>query len=445
MQGDTFNQNCHCFRIFEGDFGERTMKKSADLMQELDSFADRIFDEWIARVPAAVERNVGKFILVKSNNLLTVNYSPELNELIDEGKQMQVMGREQLPQCLIELLGKVDSLWRVRSKLYDLCDRYNEFKEATNSQESALLNEKVQIVEEEVQRLSCAPSTWDAFDEAQVESLFQRIHTLYTQSHAIQGNILHILQSIEHWGQEPFYYRKDRNPKELLDLQGRQEILRARRMDCEKTRRQLSNAIDKNRQLFEVEGKEGRLQELYSAYLKYVDGEVMSSLKLAVYQNLLYLEHEMQSPGIEPLFEVKLTETNNEIEFSPSLEDPLDKLGQETLIGQMERIIGDVCSMADVIPRVAQAQGKSYLIELGEDEDIGDVKRALRMRVLKSIKDMRSYVGKFDKYLFLWKNTMESTAQIDGPKMDEFKENVRICGREDLHLSQFNHHHDYFS
>lgn len=418
-------------QIFCRSFGGIALQRSSDLILQLDSFADSVFDDWVSIVPGAVEGNVKKFILDTKDSVLLVNYSPDLNELMEEAKQMTILGKKTLPTSLQELALKSDSMWSARARLCDLCEDYNEFKRTTNTFELQLLTDKVVYVEEGIKQC-CTVYTWDTFDIAVIVTLFESIHTLHGQTQEIQNNIANVLRGIEKWGQEPFYNRKDKNPKELLDLPNRQEILRGRKMECEKSRRQLANAIDKNKQLFEVFEETGRTADLFVDYLNFVDGEVLNSLKWAVYQNLLFLQHEMQRPGTEPLFEVKVLVKDRTIAFSPSLEDPLDMLSQksESFIYIIEMILGDICSMADAIPRVAKDAEISFMTELREDEDIGDVKHEVRMCVLKVIKDMTEFVRRFDKYTFLYTNNQESIiGHAQEPKIDEFRENVRTGSR----------------
>lgn len=431
---DIFSQFYYC-SIFEGSTGERILQRSTDLVQSLDSFADCIFDDWIVLVPALVERHVSQFILMtragNDENRLLVNYSPALNELIEEARQLTLLDRggKNLPECLNEVAGRSEHLWMVRARLQDLCEDYNEFQRSTNNFEVELLSEKVKIIEAGIGQC-CTIFTWLSFDSGTVDTLYQRIHSLYTQSKEIQVNIGNILNGIEKWGKEPFYYRKDRNPKELLDLQSRPEILRARKMECEKSRRQLSNAVEKNRQLFEVDSSENAVA-LFEAYLNFVDSEVLTSLKWAVYQNLLYLQHEMQRPGVEPLFEVRVMQKDKQIAFSPSLKDPLDMLSEkeESFIYRIEMIIGDVCSVAELIPRVAAKKDSStgsFLLAIAQDEDIGDVKRAIRASVMNVIKELQVYVQRFDKYMFLWTDDKDEIMKhAEAPKIDESRENVR--------------------
>lgn len=349
---------------------------------------------------------------------------------------MGIMGRANQPKTLTAFIEESESLWSVRSCLYDLCEDYNEFRQSANSYELKLLSETLEYVEEGIVQF-CTAYTWENYDKTIIDSLLERVYSLDNLIKEIQSNVFNVIRGIENWGKEPFYYRKDKNPKELLDLQSRPEIVRSRNMECEKSRRQLGNAIEKNRQLFEVGGSDSHKKELFDDYLKFVDSEVLSCVKWAVYQNLLNLNHEMKRPSTEPLFEIRVLERNREIAFSPSLEDPLDMLSQksESFIYQIEMIIGDICSMADIIPRVAPEKKMSFLTELREDEDIGDVKREIRMSVIKAIKNIKLYVRKLDKFMFLWTNNQENiTNHAEEPKVNEFRENVRT---RRIHLLSF--------
>lgn len=425
---EIINTFANYFSIFTGCYGEMAQQRSLDLVLQLDTFAESIYDRWVVMVPVLVEVNVAKCILVRrESEVLSVNYSSELNELLEEAKHMTIQGQEDLPQCLQELSKKSDSLWNVRARLCDLCEDYNEFRKTANSYELLLLADEVQFIEDGIEQC-CTVFTWEAFDEAVMVILYDRIHTLHHRTQEIQSNVSTVVQGIEQWGQDPFYSRKDQNPKELLDLQSRQEVLRGRKMSCERSRRQLTNALEKNKQLFLVDEGHPVATDLFDQYLEFVDTEVLNSLKWTVYRNLMYLQQEIQRKGTEPLFEVRVVVKDRVIAFSPSLEDPLDMLSRKTesFIYQMEMIIGDICSMAESIPRVAKGRTRSFLDELREDDDIGDVKRVIRNCVVKGIEDMQEYVRRFDKYTFLYNNNKESImGYAEEPKIDEFRENVR--------------------
>lgn len=413
------------YRIFQSSFGERTLQRSKDLVQQLESFAECIFDEWLALVPGLVSENVAKSVFTTANpDQLRVNYTGALNELMEEARQMNLLGKT-LPKTLQHLADRSESLWTVRAKLYELCDDYNDLKRTTNEHELKLLDGKLQLIETIVDQC-CVEYTWAEFNMEDIENVHKSMRNLHGQTKEIQMNISTVLKGIDKWGETPFYDRKDRNAKELLDLQHRLEILKSRRMECEKSKRQLGNAIEKNRQSFEVD--QNSMDETFVEYLRFIDGEVLNSLKWVVYQNLMSLRNEMIKNGTEPLFEIKVLSKDSEMVFSPGLEDPLDRLREksETFIGRIEMIIDDFCSMAELIPRVREDKEESFMVELRGDEDIQDVKHDIRMSVLKLIKDVHLYVRKFEKYKFLWttdKGTMMS--HVEEPKMDEFRENVR--------------------
>lgn len=397
-----------------------------DLNANLDAFGESIYDNWLAVVPQLVDRNVNQCVLVASGGVVSVNLSSELKELMEEGKQMSLMGKENLPECLQKLMGQSDALWKLYSTLLDLCEDYNEFQRSSNSYELKLLDGEVKFINGGIEKC-CSVFTWLTFDDETIVGLYERTRTLLKQIQEIQNTINTILMGIDKWGENPFYCRRDDNPKELLDLQSRTEILRTRKMECEKSKRQLSNAIEKNRQLFKVDGPE--TTALYEDYLGFVDGEVLNSLKWAVHQNLVYLRHEMKRPNAEPLFEVKLLHGDQGLSFSPSLDDPLNMLSKKTesFIYQIERIIGDICSVAENIPRVASGTSRNFLDELREDDDIVDVKQEIRMCVVEVIEKIKEYVVKFDKYNYLWTDDKEKILNhVEEPKIDEFRDNVRI-------------------
>lgn len=396
----------------------------------MDSYADCIFDDWVAVVPESVSINVNTPILkLAANEELAVNFSTELNELMQEASHIKTLVKSPLPENLLSITEKDDSIWIVRARLCDICDDYNEFKKITNINELQLLRTKVDTIEEMIDEC-CTISTWSTFEVDFVQEIYQAMRSLQQQTVTIQNNISSVLKGIEKWGENPFYDRKDKDPRSLLDLEDRPNILKARRMECEGSRRQLTNAIEKNKQLFQVDFSDEGSSELFQDYLKYIDYSVLGSLKLAVYQNLLFLRHEMFRNGIEPLIEIRAMAKNGEVAFSPSLEQPLDMLSEksETFIGKIEMVINDICSMAETIPRVrADKEKTSFMIELREDEDIQDVKHEVRMAVLKGISDVRSYVKRFDKYKFLWTSDREKILNHmnQEPKIDEFRENVR--------------------
>lgn len=412
-------------RIFQSSVGERTLQRSKDLIQQLESFAECIFDEWLALVPGLVTENVAKSVVTAVNpGELRVNYTGALSELMEEARQMNLLGKT-LPNSLQHLADRSESLWTVRAKLYELCEDYNDLKRTTNEHELKLLNGKLKLIEGVVVQC-CVEFTWAEFNIEDIENVHQSMRNLHEQTKEIQTNISTVLKGISKWGETPFYDRKDKNPKELLDLQHRQEILKSRRMECEKSKRQLGNAIEKNRQSFEVE--QNSMGETFVDYLRFIDGQVLNSLKGVVYENLMSLRREMIKNGTEPLFEIKVLSRDSEMVFSPGLEDPLDRLSEksETFIGRIEMILDDVLSMAEHIPRVRADKEESFMVELRGDEDIQDVKHDIRMSVLKIIKDVQLYVQRFEKYKFLWTADKEAMmSHAEEPKIDEFRDNVR--------------------
>lgn len=412
-------------RIFQSSVGERTLQRSKDLIQQLESFAECIFDEWLALVPGLVTENVAKSVVTAVNpGELRVNYTGALSELMEEARQMNLLGKT-LPNSLQHLADRSESLWTVRAKLYELCEDYNDLKRTTNEHELKLLNGKLKLIEGVVVQC-CVEFTWAEFNIEDIENVHQSMRNLHEQTKEIQTNISTVLKGISKWGETPFYDRKDKNPKELIDLQHRQEILKSRRMECEKSKRQLGNAIEKNRQSFEVE--QNSMGETFVDYLRFIDGQVLNSLKGVVYENLMNLRREMIKNGTEPLFEIKVLSRDSEMVFSPGLEDPLDRLSEksETFIGRIEMILDDVLSMAEHIPRVRADKEESFMVELRGDEDIQDVKHDIRMSVLKIIKDVQLYVQRFEKYKFLWTADKEAMmSHAEEPKIDEFRDNVR--------------------
>lgn len=396
-------------------------------MERFSAFSDHIYNKWLEGSEKAAKKSIDRFILERDErNILRVNYSPTLREVMEEAKHLTHLGKEDFPEYLQVVAGRSESLWRVKARLMDLCEDYNQFKQSTNNVELQLLSKTVQYIEDSIEQC-CTFFKWYTVEEASVELLFERMRGLCKLIQEIQSNVTTIVRGIEKWGHDPFYNRRDSNPRELLDLQSRHELLRGRKMEFEKVRRQLSNAADKNRHLFGVDEGGAAAEILFEDYLQYVDGEVLSSLKWTVYQNLLTIVREMQRPGTCPLFEVKLVAKDNKREFVPSLEDPLDVLSRktETFIYTIEMIIGDICGMADIIPRMAKKPMDDFPVQLSRDDEIVDLKRSIRLAVIRVIKDMKFYAKRFDKYNFLWTKTKDDImTHSDEPKLDEFRENV---------------------
>lgn len=97
------------------------------------------------------------------------------------------------------------------------------------------------------------------------------------------------------------------------------------------------------------------------------------------------------------ILEVQLELQDQDIVFTPDLEEN-SVCG---FISRVEEMMDSIISMANFIPRVNLAKS-TYKDIVNQDEEIVTIKHEIRTNVLKTIKQAKQEIKKFEKYRFLW-------------------------------------------
>lgn len=83
-----------------------------ELMNLLNHFERRIFDDWIKDIPNKINTNMNRYLLNRlSNNLIEINFHNELVCLLREAHLLKSYKIDNLPKQLSEFFDLKENLW----------------------------------------------------------------------------------------------------------------------------------------------------------------------------------------------------------------------------------------------------------------------------------------------------------------------------------------------
>uniref|UniRef100_A0A3P8NTU2 Dynein axonemal heavy chain 11 n=1 Tax=Astatotilapia calliptera TaxID=8154 RepID=A0A3P8NTU2_ASTCA len=319
--------------------------------------------------------------LWKSDCTFFCCYSPQLASVLREVKYLGMLKTQNIPQAALHLYSK-----RERLHMW-----YNQLHSTILAVELGLVKDEMDGMRRQLNP-ALREVTWaqdDLWDYIQsTRDLAQSISSGVQKSKA---NVEAIQALMGKFSSRAFITRKSRDST-LLVFADIEESVSKQHALITSTGEQIHKLLQENQSLLSVTDLDS---SEWHAYTEYVDRMILAGFTSAVRCSLQYLmDNTDAAQRITPLFEVQLVLNSNEMTFDPSLD--LSHTGNFYDI--VDKMVGNITSMASLIPRVAShKQLSNYQGDINEMEDF------LQANSCESVYlQVREYQASFSSYRYLW-------------------------------------------
>jgi dynein heavy chain, axonemal len=214
----------------------------------LDEFEKKIFDEWCARIPAIIEENLSRSLLMDGpEKCLTLNFVHELVVALKEIKHMKLMNLVGIPEVALNFFALSEPLWNARMMLSRITEWYNFIREETVQCEFDIVAPEIQEFDVLLEA-ALTIATWENYEQSYIDEMYNAIKGLKLRVEKTKTNIVKITTSIRSWGRIPLYERKDSG--KLLNLDDRSTKVPKRMQECNESKLLIEQVMDENFRLF---------------------------------------------------------------------------------------------------------------------------------------------------------------------------------------------------
>ncbi|XP_025160705.1 dynein beta chain, ciliary-like [Harpegnathos saltator] len=227
-------------------------KPKYDQMQSLmDAMEHEIFTNWADKVPDTSNTHLSKSLLtIRDNQLLDVNFDPELAALLRETRYMIILKRTDLPEEAIQLYHRMQYFFESTYNLNLIAQRYNWIRTHALPVEFELVRHEVEKVDKLI-GIGQETYKWDSPEVPEyIGNLLALVRKLHSRVFRAQENIAALLRVIYSWALSPVLQRKDLKDENLLAVAERSETFQKRYDKIEQTAGELDRVVNENYMLF---------------------------------------------------------------------------------------------------------------------------------------------------------------------------------------------------
>ncbi|KAK2582958.1 hypothetical protein KPH14_009015 [Odynerus spinipes] len=224
--------------------------KHDELQVLIDTLEHDIFIAWVEKMPEKCEAHLSKPLLkVNNENLLELNFDPELAALLQEIRDIVIMKKE-LPEEAVNLHNRSTFFFETTCTLNLIINWYNWLQKNSSPVEYQLVKDEM----EEIQKLIEFGQTnynWNSEEVPEyIEQLSHLSKKLYTRVFRAQENIASLLKMIYSWAMTPVLERKDLKEENLLAIGEREEKFTKRYQEIELVVTELNRVLEENYKFF---------------------------------------------------------------------------------------------------------------------------------------------------------------------------------------------------
>ncbi|XP_015433748.1 PREDICTED: dynein beta chain, ciliary-like [Dufourea novaeangliae] len=439
--------------------------KYEELESLISSKEQEIFTAWAETVPEICEIHLSKSLLiVRDDDLLEMNFAPELTTLLKEIRYMIIMRRTDLSPEAIDFYNGSEFYFKSTYNLDLIVNWYNKIRTESVPVEFQLIEDDIEVIDELI-NYGQGYYTWKSDDVPEyIDNLLTTVRKLYARVFLAQDNLKNIMDRLYTWAMMPVLYRKDARDENLLSIADKDDRFEDRFTEIEETAEELKRVLEENYKLFfnllpesfyekseaefrddHVEGEIERIdsseesprvsrpdeedseelpieeeemveeeeevvdeetqalrREKWEPYLIYVDNLISKGLIQAVSTSICYILDETDPEGnIYPLFEIQLHLEVNIIGFRPRLE--IDD--PEGFYSFFESLLLDMMKMGTLIqrvdPQIAEEQ-ENYATDLAEEEGIVFMLEETCNRVKLALAEVKEHAQIYETFSWLW-------------------------------------------
>ncbi|KAI5645013.1 dynein heavy chain and region d6 of dynein motor domain-containing protein [Phthorimaea operculella] len=393
-----------CFRnlphpIKNTDEAMKIFARYDKLIESINEFKKKYFNDWTKTIASVIEENVNKMILARQGQDLILNFHPTLQDIMKEVHHLRTNPDllELLPKESMTLFEKQETYRQYRINLGITIDWYNQIRKNSQKVEFDLVEDEIKAIDQRIEMAQHelnwnSPDLWNYLQELHtlVGSLFQRMSK-------IQDNLIEIKEVMKVWATQPLFERKDGKKDTLLNLEDRAERTNKRYNDITSTADHIKALLKENMELFNMQ--ENQESEIWLNYVAFIDNLLEESLFKCIATSMGYItEHMNPKNNLAPLFQAQLELLDPDMVFSPTL-DPNDEKG---FMAMIKGLIDDILKMASLVERIDPKKEESYEVQIVNHEDIVDMKEEILNGIERVIEDANEFCKTFENYGYLW-------------------------------------------
>ncbi|XP_018327462.1 dynein beta chain, ciliary [Agrilus planipennis] len=392
-------ENMSVARITAEEGAQCIVDQFNSLNSELILLTEKLFTEWTSSVPIQIENHLQDCLIkfTSKNNELHVNFHPELSTILREVHYLRQIKIFDVPDAALKLYERNDT-FRQYLQILSVCVKwYNGIKKCAKDFEYQLIKQELQEIDSLID-IGQSSLTWISND---ILPYIMKFHELVgkLQGHIqkSQDNLNQIRNIFLPFIREPLFQRKDGKKENLLSINDCEEKSSKREMEIKKIVKEIEALIYENMKLFEVDGMDD--DPKWMKYITYVDKIVFNYLFQMIGCSLGYInEHMDPTNKLPPLFAAQLVLAEPNIVFSPSLDPNRTDSLQVLVVDLIQKII----NMSLYVPQFSKSHGKSYTIQIEENDDIREIKQSILESVDHVINEVFEFCSRFSNYSYLW-------------------------------------------
>ncbi|CAL8284422.1 unnamed protein product [Lota lota] len=409
-------------------------QKYDEMTQLLHQYQVVVYSEWTSRVDKDCQFNLKQpLVLRNKGNILSVNFSSQLVEVLREVKYLRIQGRKNIPPSAADMFAHKEVFRKYVGNLDLVVSWYNEIQATVLPSEFPLIEGELKSIDMELAKAETimfwnGEGVWEY-----IKSIGDMMHDLYRRVNQAKANVDSMCVLMAEWSLTPMFERKDNKNDSLLDLKGRPAVLNKRYTAIRDSGQKLRTLLEENKTLYRANDA----TESWMRHVDYIDDKVLDGFFEVVLVSLQFLASSMHATsGKAPLFAFALTLDDRTISLSPSL--------SHGFIEMVDNLITDVYHAADLIPRISLTNTTSYQYELKEKPELSKIYEDVMNAVREAVMVAQQYSDTWLHYDFLWmQDRDEFMKQFLGkeialehesrtpPTLEEFKKEIDTY--ENLH------------
>ncbi|XP_051263753.1 dynein axonemal heavy chain 11 isoform X2 [Dicentrarchus labrax] len=371
-----------------------------EMLSVLDQYEEDIYSDWCNGLEQSCLINLNQPILSRntSSGLISVNFNPELTEVLKDVKYIQTLSQTKIPAAAMTVFEKRFMFTKYVSSLQLLVQWYNKLKQTVLEVELPLIRAELESIDLQLTRAECDLTWQDPDCWSFISTTKDLVYDLVCRVSRAKENCEVIQLMMKGWSKQSMFCRKDNKKGSLIQLEDREDRVNKKYSSMKKDGDSIHKLVQENMVLFHADPT----SEAWQSYLEYVDEMVVEGLFSYISHSLQFFADNMESwPNQTPLFEAQLMLSSSGMVFLPSLEQDAG----DGLYELIEGLVGDIFKTSVNINRVAaHLSMETYQDVMDDMADLLDLRQEIMERVENVLKKAMKYQRKFDCYTHIWQD-----------------------------------------
>jgi dynein heavy chain len=334
--------------------------------------------------------------------------------VLREVHYLNIRGRDHIPESASSIYKMNETLRQYVANLDLTVQWYNKVRESVLEVEFPLIEGQLQEIDVQLEKAE-KELNWNSESAwAYIQETRDKVHDLEQRVQKTKDNVEQIQKLMATWSKLPLFERKEGKNESLLNLDDREERLKKRYDEIEKTGEKIHGLLNDNLELFKANND----TDIWRAYVDYVDEMVVDGFFSTIHCSLKFLlDNTEGKTDLAPLFEAHLELQVPEMIFAPSLDFGVADGFYDIIDG----LIGDIYKQASKIKRLASHSGQEHYQvltryyhihanqcasyfqpDLEETEELSEMRNDQMDRVQSIMNKACEYRNSYENYAYLW-------------------------------------------